>query len=225
MKDIIAALEAKRAAGLRSEERHAAGHAKGEFTPVLRALALVAGLFLMGQGGALSQEMGQHWTSSDRAFGVTIPAGWRQIDEFVSGPFLLAIGPAPQTAERERQDREVCSVEGRPISTAPMNQGRINELMDRLLEQLPSELRATTVHASSSDTLRGVRVISVDIDRQGLDGAPTRQMQRMFAVPTASGMMHYQIGCGASGSAYSTADTAAMQGFVASLTLTAEATP
>lgn len=172
-----------------------------------------------GASPAQAQGLGVDWRSPDGTFGVVIPTGWQTIDRFVSGSYLLAVGPPPESATRENPQLPVCSVEGRPVVTRQMTQEAINPLVESMLAPLTAQLRPTTVHSSNSEVPNGVAVVSIDIDQQTPRG-PTRQMQRMFAVPHASGIMHYQIGCGASGSSYAHADISALRGFLASLTLT-----
>jgi hypothetical protein len=166
---------------------------------------------------AMAQTSDRTWTGPNGAFSLVIPGAWQRIDAYVDGNQLLAIGPSPEVARRENRNLEVCSVEGRPLRGGPFSQPEINALMDSLLAQLPSELNSTTVHSTNAETQGEVRVISLDIVRTGQDGRPTRQMQRAFALPTDTGLVHYQIGCGASGAAYGAADYDAMRGFMASL--------
>lgn len=184
------------------------------------AMALIAvAAFLLPQA-ALAQTSDRTWTGPNGVFSLVIPDSWQRVDAYVQGDMLLAIGPSPEIGERENRNLEVCSVVGQPLRGGPFNQAQVNALMDSLLAQLPSELNATTVHSTSAETLGNVRVISLDIVRTGADGGPTRQLQRAFSVPTATGLMHYQIGCGASGTAYGAADYDSMRGFMASLTVT-----
>src|SRR5262249_19998790 len=98
-------------------------------------------------------------------------------------------------------------------------QQQINQRMEPMLPSFLAALHPLAVHASSNDVIDGVRVLSFDIDQQGAHSV-AREMERVFAFPSGVGVRQYKIRCIAT--AHVDADIAAMQFFVASLTLTTE---
>lgn len=186
---------------------------------VLAVFAVVCSLCL---SPAAAQQAGERWSNGDGAFTVTVPEGWTRIDPPRGAVHILAgFGPPRELATRENPQLPICSVEGRPLAEV-RTQTQINAMLQQMREPLLQALRPTTVHSSSVEEIAGVSVLTVDIDRAGVHG-PTRQIQRMFGLPTPTGFVHYQVGCGASGSAFYNTDFSVLHGFVASLTIATEA--
>jgi hypothetical protein len=219
MKDIIDALEGKRGAARAGggEKHHAAQHAKGKrgrclVVTVIMVLAMP--LFFIGD--ASSQNTVGIWSSPDGIVAVTIPNGWEHVEHMVGGRPLLAIGPSPEIARRERRGLGVCGAERRAISQADLSQEEANARVRSISNSLLIELRPSVVHVSEVIRMNGVDAISIDIEREGGRGS-TRTMQKIFAVASDFGVTQYQITCSASGSAIVEEDVAAMQRFMASV--------
>jgi hypothetical protein len=149
--------------------------------------AVVAALLTWSIAGCAAAQSSERWRSSDGLVQLTTPAGWSVItDETRAADYPLILA-SPEMAARQEDCSALIIVS--PRGPLPHDQAMLNDARSGLTAE-GMFAAPDLVHAFQNEIVDGVRVISFDVERDGV-----RRLERHLQFSRRGERTEYVLAC------------------------------